>query len=161
MTPPFPDPLPMTQDTAPASPLTIDDLPVAGHGVVRRIAVTRPERLNALDSRTIDALQAAFDAAAADPAVRVVVGWLGHVPSRRPFLAIALSNANGRRASPAARNKNAVPPFYFGYRHERCMAPRDRPELSQGGTQCNVSPMCLKFPSRCAASRCHGLRLSP
>jgi enoyl-CoA hydratase len=63
----------MTQDTAPASPLTIDDLPVDGHGVVRRIAVTRPERLNALDSRTIDALHAAFDAAAADAAVRVVI----------------------------------------------------------------------------------------
>ncbi len=64
----------MTQDTTPsAAPLSIEDRPVAGHGVVRRIAVDRPERLNALDSATLDALHAAFDAAAADPAVRVVV----------------------------------------------------------------------------------------
>lgn len=64
----------MTQDIAtPAAHLLIEDRPVAGHGVVRRIAIDRPERLNALDSATLDALHAAFDAAAADPAVRVVV----------------------------------------------------------------------------------------
>ncbi|MFZ5636738.1 MAG: enoyl-CoA hydratase/isomerase family protein [Pseudomonadota bacterium] len=63
----------MTQDTPPSAPLSIEDRPVGEHGVVRRIAVDRPERLNALDSATLDALHAAFDAAAADPAVRVVV----------------------------------------------------------------------------------------
>jgi enoyl-CoA hydratase len=63
----------MSHDSQPASVLKIEDHPVEGHGVVRRIAVDRPERLNALDSATLDALHAAFDAAAADPAVRVVV----------------------------------------------------------------------------------------
>jgi enoyl-CoA hydratase len=48
--------------------LRIDD-----HDAIRVITVHRPERLNALDSATIDALHAAADAAAADPAVRVVV----------------------------------------------------------------------------------------
>lgn len=50
------------------SPLLIADT-----GAVRRIAVNRPERLNALDAATLDALHTAFDAAAADPNVRVVV----------------------------------------------------------------------------------------
>ena len=63
----------MSQDAQPASVLKIEDHPVEGHGVIRRIAVDRPERLNALDSATLDALHAAFDAAAADPTVRVVV----------------------------------------------------------------------------------------
>ncbi len=63
----------MTQDSAPASPLRIEDRPVEGHGLIRRIAVDRPERLNALDSATLDALHAAFDAAAADAEVRVVI----------------------------------------------------------------------------------------
>lgn len=54
-------------DAAP-SPLLIDDT-----GAIRRIVVNRPERLNALDAATLDALHAAFDAAAAEPAVRVVV----------------------------------------------------------------------------------------
>jgi enoyl-CoA hydratase len=51
----------------------VEDHPVEGHGVIRRIAIFRPERLNALNAATLDALHAAFDAAAADPAVRVVV----------------------------------------------------------------------------------------
>ena len=40
---------------------------------VRRITVNRPGKLNALDAATLDALQMAFDAAAADTTVRVVV----------------------------------------------------------------------------------------
>ena len=63
----------MSQDAAPAPVLLIEDRPVEGHGVIRRIAVDRPERLNALNAATLDALHAAFDAAAADPTVRVVV----------------------------------------------------------------------------------------
>jgi enoyl-CoA hydratase len=46
---------------------------VADDGAVRTIAIHRPERLNALDSATIGALHQAFEAAASDPAVRVVV----------------------------------------------------------------------------------------
>ncbi len=68
----------MTQDPAnapaPTTPLLrIEDRPVEGHGVIRCIAIDRPERLNALNAATLDALHTAFDAAAADPAVRVVV----------------------------------------------------------------------------------------
>ena len=66
----------MTQDSAlppPASVLLIEDRPVEGHGTIRRIAIDRPERLNALNAATLDALHVAFDDAAADPAVRVVV----------------------------------------------------------------------------------------
>ncbi len=63
----------MTQDAAHPSPLLIQDHPVKGHGVIRRIAIDRPERLNALNAATLDALHAAFEAAAADPAVRVIV----------------------------------------------------------------------------------------
>jgi enoyl-CoA hydratase len=46
---------------------------VADHGAVRTLTIHRPERLNALDSATIRALHEAFEAAANDPAVRVVV----------------------------------------------------------------------------------------
>lgn len=38
-----------------------------------RITVNRPDKLNALDTDTLLALQSAFDAAAADPATRVVI----------------------------------------------------------------------------------------
>ena len=55
-------------DSQTNSPLKIED-----RGAVRLIAIDRPERLNALNSATIDALDDAFAAAAADPAVRVVV----------------------------------------------------------------------------------------
>lgn len=42
-------------------------------GAVRVITVNRPDKLNALDAATLDALHEAFRAAADDPAVRVVV----------------------------------------------------------------------------------------
>lgn len=50
------------------APLNIDD-----RGPIRVIAVNRPDRLNALNAATLDALDAAFQAAAADAGVRVVV----------------------------------------------------------------------------------------
>jgi len=40
---------------------------------IRRLAVNRPDKLNALNAATLDALQAAFDNAARDASVRVVV----------------------------------------------------------------------------------------
>lgn len=52
----------------PDSPLLIAD-----HDAVRLVTVHRPDKLNALDAATLDALHAAFDAAAVDEAVRVVV----------------------------------------------------------------------------------------
>jgi enoyl-CoA hydratase len=54
-------------------PMSDSPLLVADDGAVRTLAIHRPERLNALDSATIRALHAAFETAAADPAVRAVV----------------------------------------------------------------------------------------
>jgi enoyl-CoA hydratase len=50
-----------------------DLLQITDHDAVRVIAVNRPDKLNALNAATLDALHAAFDAAADDPRVRVVV----------------------------------------------------------------------------------------
>ena len=50
------------------SPLLISD-----HGAIRVITIHRPDKLNALDMATLDALHAAFSAAASDGGVRVVV----------------------------------------------------------------------------------------
>lgn len=46
---------------------------LADRSAVRVVTVNRPDKLNALDAATLDALHVAFDAAALDPAVRVVV----------------------------------------------------------------------------------------
>lgn len=53
--------------------MTEDVLKITDDGAIRMIAVDRPDKLNALNARTLDALLDAFDAAAADPAIRVVV----------------------------------------------------------------------------------------
>jgi enoyl-CoA hydratase len=45
----------------------------ADHGAVRVLTVNRPDKLNALNIATLDALHAAFDAAAEDLSVRTVV----------------------------------------------------------------------------------------
>jgi len=45
----------------------------ADHGAVRVITVNRPDKLNALNRATLEALHRAFDEAAADDAVRAVV----------------------------------------------------------------------------------------
>lgn len=50
------------------SPLQVNDL-----DAVRVISVNRPEKLNALNAATLDALHVAFDAAADHPGIRVVV----------------------------------------------------------------------------------------
>lgn len=53
----------------------MSDIPVAisNQGAIRRITVNRPEKLNALNAATLDALSQAFEQAANDAAVRVVV----------------------------------------------------------------------------------------
>jgi len=53
--------------------MTDSPLLVSDRGAVRLIAVNRPDKLNALNVATLDALHAAFTKAANDPRVRVVV----------------------------------------------------------------------------------------
>lgn len=53
--------------------MTEDVLKITDHDAIRTIAVDRPDKLNALNARTLDALLEAFDTAAADPAIRVLV----------------------------------------------------------------------------------------
>jgi enoyl-CoA hydratase len=58
----------MSETTTSAAPVSTSD-----RGAIRIVAVNRPDKLNALNAATLDALHVAFDAAAADPGVRVVV----------------------------------------------------------------------------------------
>lgn len=53
--------------------MTDSTLLIADHHAVRVITVNRADKLNALNAATLDALHVAFDAAAADASVRVVV----------------------------------------------------------------------------------------
>ncbi len=53
--------------------MTESPLLVADRGAVRQITVNRPDKLNALNAATLNALLAAFEAAANDPSVRAVI----------------------------------------------------------------------------------------
>lgn len=53
--------------------MSYDNLSVEADGPIARIAVDRPERLNALNRATLDELDRAFASLDADPAVRVIV----------------------------------------------------------------------------------------
>lgn len=55
-------------DAPNAAPVVVLD-----HGFIRTVTVQRPEKLNALNGETLRALAAAFEQAAQDPAVRVVI----------------------------------------------------------------------------------------
>ena len=56
-----------------APPLPDSVLTIADHGAVRLLTVNRPDKLNALNGATLDALNGAFEDAATNPTVRVVV----------------------------------------------------------------------------------------
>ena len=53
--------------------MTSPPVSLTDHGSIRRITVDRPDKLNALNAATLDALLVAFEQAAEDPAVRVVI----------------------------------------------------------------------------------------
>ena len=53
--------------------MTDSPLQISDHGAIRLITIHRPDKLNALNLATLNALQAAFSAAAADPGVRAIV----------------------------------------------------------------------------------------
>lgn len=53
--------------------MTDSPLLIADHDAIRVITVNRPDKLNALNVATLDALHAAFDAAADDDSVRAIV----------------------------------------------------------------------------------------
>jgi enoyl-CoA hydratase len=55
------------------SPRNDNVLLTADQGAIRILTVHRPDKLNALNAATLEALHRAFDAAAEDPSVRVVV----------------------------------------------------------------------------------------
>jgi enoyl-CoA hydratase len=53
--------------------MTDSPIAIVDHGNIRRISVDRPDRLNALNAATLNALHHAFDQAAEDSAVRVII----------------------------------------------------------------------------------------
>jgi enoyl-CoA hydratase len=53
--------------------MTDSPIAIVDQGNIRRISVDRPDRLNALNAATLDALHRAFDQAAEDSALRVII----------------------------------------------------------------------------------------
>ena len=53
--------------------MTDSPISIVDQGSIRRISVDRPDKLNALNAATLDALRGAFDQAAEDSTVRVII----------------------------------------------------------------------------------------